>query len=86
MRKTLALWLAALTLAGCGSDNPESSEPITRTVLEKYEQGGKHYVSVTGPSGSIIQVEVAEQRWKEMRRGGTVSFDKDWDIAAIGGP
>ncbi|MBB6634428.1 hypothetical protein [Cohnella thailandensis] len=71
-------------LAGCASRS-DSAEPVARAVLEKYEQGGRYYVSVTGPSDSIIQVEVEEAEWEEIKKGGTVFFDEDWDVTAIDG-
>ncbi|RUS49105.1 hypothetical protein [Cohnella sp. AR92] len=86
MRALLALLLVLLALSGCASEPGSGTTETTRTVKEKYEQGGAYYLSVTGPSDSIVQVEIREQEvWEEIKTGETVTFDRDWHVVRIEG-
>ncbi|THF84129.1 hypothetical protein [Cohnella fermenti] len=59
------------------------SEPIRRTVVEKYEQDGRLYLSVTGPANSLVQVAIPDREvWEAIETGGIVAFDKDWNVVA----
>ncbi len=82
MKRMILTLLIVTLMVGCQLQ--EEVTETTRIVKEKYEQGGRYYVSVSGKDDTLIAVHIDEQEvWDQIKIDQTVTFGDDWEVIKV---
>lgn len=67
--------IAAMTLAGCGKDNPPSSLTVTGSGASSSECGGKNTLTAEGSTAQQNAIAVFNQAWGQVCSGKNLSYN-----------